>query len=188
MFTAHPLPSPLEGSASTASLNGWLLRQVARRVGAPRLRYALGRAVVGPREPVATIRFADRRALLGLAVDPERHFGDAYAEGRIEVEGELVDALQAAYRGLSGRGAGVLARLSLLVRHTPHRSRSNVHRHYDLGNDFYLQWLDPELVYTCAYFDSPATPLDTAQAAKLELVCRKLALRPGERVAEAGCG
>jgi cyclopropane-fatty-acyl-phospholipid synthase len=63
-----------------------------------------------------------------------------------------------------------------------------VERHYDLGNDFYAQWLDPELVYTCAYFERPEVGLEEAQVAKLDLVCRKLALRPGETVVEAGCG
>jgi cyclopropane-fatty-acyl-phospholipid synthase len=63
-----------------------------------------------------------------------------------------------------------------------------VHRHYDLGNAFYAEWLDRALVYTCAYFESPAQPLEEAQEAKLDLVCRKLALEPGERVFEAGCG
>jgi cyclopropane-fatty-acyl-phospholipid synthase len=67
-------------------------------------------------------------------------------------------------------------------------SRRNVHHHYDLGNDFYALWLDPELVYTCAYFARPEMSLAEAQTAKLDLVCRKLALRPGDTVIEAGCG
>ena len=157
-------------------------------MGARGLRYALGRSVAGPPDALATLRFADRRALLGLLVDPDVHFGEAYSDGRIEVEGDLLAALEAAYRAFEGRGASAAGWLSLLARHTPRRSRSNVHRHYDLGNDFYAQWLDQSLVYTCAYFESPEQGLDEAQAAKLELVCRKLALRPGERVVEAGCG
>ena len=67
-------------------------------------------------------------------------------------------------------------------------SRHNVHSHYDLGNEFYKLWLDRQLVYTCAYFPSPAATLEQAQEAKLEHVCRKLNLQPGERVVEAGCG
>ena len=188
MSSVRPLPSSLENPPSAGRLDVWLLTQLVRRVGSPRLRYALGRAAAGPSDAVATIRFADRLALLGLLVDHEVRFGDAYAEGRIEVEGDLVAALEAAYDGGADRGPSVLAWLSTLVRHTPGRSRSNVHRHYDLGNDFYAQWLDRALVYTCAYFESPDAGLDEAQVAKLELVCRKLALRPGERVAEAGCG
>jgi len=69
-----------------------------------------------------------------------------------------------------------------------HGSRKNIHSHYDLGNDFYRLWLDAQLVYTCAYFPSPSATLEAAQEAKLDYVCRKLQLQPGERVVEAGCG
>ena len=68
------------------------------------------------------------------------------------------------------------------------RSRDNIHHHYDIGNAFYQLWLDREMVYTCAYFPTPAATLEEAQIAKMEHVCRKLRLRPGERVIEAGCG
>jgi cyclopropane-fatty-acyl-phospholipid synthase len=67
-------------------------------------------------------------------------------------------------------------------------ARANVHHHYDLGNEFYRLWLDREMVYTCAYFPTPEATLDEAQIAKMDLVCRKLRLAPGERVVEAGCG
>ena len=67
-------------------------------------------------------------------------------------------------------------------------ARENVHDHYDLGNEFYRLWLDPEMVYTCAYFPAPDATLEEAQTAKMDLVCRKLQLEPGERVIEAGCG
>jgi cyclopropane-fatty-acyl-phospholipid synthase len=81
-----------------------------------------------------------------------------------------------------------LGKLSRYVPHTPPRDRDNVHHHYDLGNEFYRLWLDEQLVYTCAYFESPEQSLERAQVAKMDLVCRKLGLRPGETVIEAGCG
>jgi hypothetical protein len=65
-------------------------------------------------------------------------------------------------------------------------ARQNVHRHYDLGNSFYQLWLDREMVYTCAYFPRPDASLEEAQDAKLDLVCRKLCLRPGETVVDLG--
>jgi cyclopropane-fatty-acyl-phospholipid synthase len=71
---------------------------------------------------------------------------------------------------------------------TPRGSRNNIHHHYDLGNDFYKLWLDRQMVYTCAYFPQPSATLEEAQQAKLDYVCRKLRLQPGERVVEAGCG
>jgi cyclopropane-fatty-acyl-phospholipid synthase len=63
-----------------------------------------------------------------------------------------------------------------------------VHHHYDLGNDFYRLWLDPRMVYTCAYYERADATLEQAQLAKLDHVCRKLRLRPGLEVVEAGCG
>ena len=68
------------------------------------------------------------------------------------------------------------------------RSRHNISHHYDLGNDFYQLWLDEQMVYTCAYFPTPDATLEEAQAAKMDHVCRKVWLRPGETVVEAGCG
>jgi cyclopropane-fatty-acyl-phospholipid synthase len=68
------------------------------------------------------------------------------------------------------------------------RAKHNVHHHYDLGNDFYRMWLDERMVYTCAYYETPAKTLADAQVAKLDHVCRKLDLQPGQTVIEAGCG
>lgn len=81
--------------------------------------------------------------------------------------------------------------------HTPERDRRVVQHHYDVGNDFYRLFLDDDLVYSCAYFhpDDDAPPgvagdaaLGRAQRRKLELVCRKLGLRPGMRLLDVGCG
>jgi len=66
--------------------------------------------------------------------------------------------------------------------------REAIHHHYDLSNDFYSLFLDSRMVYTCAYFRTPDTDLETAQADKLDLVCRKLRLQPGERLLDIGCG
>ncbi len=73
-------------------------------------------------------------------------------------------------------------------RHTRTRDAAAISHHYDVGNDFYRLVLGPTLVYSCAVWDSPATGLDAAQEAKLDLVCRKLALRPGARLLDVGCG
>jgi cyclopropane-fatty-acyl-phospholipid synthase len=60
--------------------------------------------------------------------------------------------------------------------------------HYDLSNDFYHVWLDQRMVYSCAYFVSPDEDLDADQERKLDVICRKLRLRPGERLLDIGCG
>jgi cyclopropane-fatty-acyl-phospholipid synthase len=75
-----------------------------------------------------------------------------------------------------------------LNRNTRKGSRKNIAAHYDLGNDFYELWLDPSMMYSCAYFDSPDTPLDIASAAKLDRICRKLNLGPDDSVIEIGTG
>jgi cyclopropane-fatty-acyl-phospholipid synthase len=73
-------------------------------------------------------------------------------------------------------------------RHTPVRDAAAIHFHYDVGNNFYKLWLDRRMVYSCAYFRSADDTLDVAQEAKLDLICRKLRLKPGERLLDIGCG
>lgn len=72
--------------------------------------------------------------------------------------------------------------------HSVERDRQAVRYHYDVSNDFYRLWLDRRMVYSCAYFETPDVDLDTAQLAKLDLICRKLRLRPGQRLLDIGCG
>ena len=68
------------------------------------------------------------------------------------------------------------------------RDRQAIAYHYDLSNEFFALWLDPTMAYSCAVFDSPTEDVDTAQQRKLDYVCRKLRLRPGERLLDIGCG
>ncbi|MGH6692050.1 MAG: class I SAM-dependent methyltransferase [Gammaproteobacteria bacterium] len=141
---------------------------------------------------LATVRLADRGALLRLLYDPEIEFGELYREGRLSVEGDLVGLLRAAFAKHVQYGlARKLVPQRLLwgvSRNDERTARANAVHHYDVGNDFYQLWLDERMVYTCAYFPRPEVGLEEAQLAKLEHVCRKLALRPGETVIEAGCG
>jgi cyclopropane-fatty-acyl-phospholipid synthase len=73
-------------------------------------------------------------------------------------------------------------------RHSVERDRQAVTYHYDVSNDFYALWLDRRMVYSCAYFEKPEEELDIAQARKLDYICRKLRLRPGQRLLDIGCG
>jgi cyclopropane-fatty-acyl-phospholipid synthase len=72
--------------------------------------------------------------------------------------------------------------------HDPSRDRAAIRFHYDVGNDFYALWLDDRMVYSCAYYRSDTDSIDEAQRAKLDLICRKLRLRPGHRLLDVGCG
>lgn len=138
--------------------------------------------------PVGTVWIGDRATLLHMLVDIEMAFGEAYRAGRAGVEGDLVGLLEHVFRARDRLKERTRPLRRLWRRNTLARSRLNVHHHYDLGNDFYRLWLDREMLYTCAYFPTPETDLDSAQRAKMDLVCRKLRLQPGDRVVEAGCG
>ena len=143
---------------------------------------------------------------------------DAYFRGQIDVEGDLYSALalKGHFEGLELPWRDKLAMLldawrlpsstnsraatakagTLLTRlaqrfsrqHTRHSDRQAIAFHYDVSNDFYALWLDTERVYSCAYFKTPEDTLDEAQRNKLEHVCRKLRLQPGERLLDIGCG
>ena len=188
----------VHGSQAALSLEGLLMRRLLRSLGDPPLRLTLwngesmtpatGRAVGG-------LRIADRASLLKLVMNPSLYFGEAYSGGSIEIEGDLVSLLEAVYlhrlrpNTPYSRWRNRAARwLHHGRRNTLSAARNNIHHHYDLGNDFYGLWLDQQLSYTCAYFPSADMTLEQAQIAKMDLVCRKLRLRPDETVVEAGCG
>lgn len=147
-----------------------------------------GEELCASAEPIAAVvRVPDRPSLLRMFVDPYRFFGDAYADGHVDLTGDLVQLLERIYRS-SGDAAPNPRRWLRRNRNTVSGSRKNIHHHYDIGTSFYRLWLDSQLTYTCAYFPDESTGLEDAQIAKMDHVCRKLRLRPGERVVEAGCG
>ncbi len=176
----------------------WVLKRILDATGQAPIRIVVkGGADVSPTgiSPVATVFVQDRNTLAGLVRDPEVSFGDAYMDGKLEVEGDFVRFLEEVYRAMDNApaaGKWYSRQASKWLDHwqdnSPSGSRENIHRHYDLGNDFYKLWLDSQLVYTCAYFPTPSSTLENAQIAKMDHVCRKLQLQPGETVVEAGCG
>jgi cyclopropane-fatty-acyl-phospholipid synthase len=174
----------------------WIFRKLLPGLRSP-LRISLWNGeefTTGPGRPAARVYFRDRWALAQLLLNPQLGFGDAYSDGRIEVEGDLVPFLELVFQALPARppGGGLkhwLRRHSLGRRaNSLQGARKSIHHHYDVGNDFYQLWLDKQLVYTCAYFPTPEFSLEAAQIAKMDHVCRKLQLRPGQTVVEAGCG
>src|SRR5690606_32730520 len=74
------------------------------------------------------------------------------------------------------------------LRHSMTRDAGVISHHYDVSNRFYEMVLGPSMAYTCAVYDTPEATLEQAQAAKFDLVCRKLALQPGQRLLDVGCG
>ena len=140
---------------------------------------------------------------------------ESYLSGDVDVEGDLEAAVTLGdaigERLHSARRLAALARHLLALparepapavrvaraersvaragqRHEKARDRAAIRYHYDVGNDFYALGLDRRMVYSCAYFRTPDTSLDDAQRDKLDLVCRKLRLRPGQRFLDVGCG
>ena len=192
-FKAEPigpsLAERLRAPLTSTSLDRWALARIQGTVRSAPRGFALwdGFELPAPvHPPVATIVFNNRQALLGWVWDPELNFGEAFMSGGVEIRGDLVALLEAIYRawGTTKRRPWWLWQESNDV----HAAKENVHHHYDLGNNFYRLWLDRDMVYTCAYFTTPDASLEAAQIAKMDLVCRKLRLQPGERVVEAGCG
>ena len=159
------------------------------------------RIIVRSRDGLA--RFLSRPGELGIA--------RAYISGDVDIDGDLFIGLEqaanldfglpqidpvAVARLLRATGPGVLrspppppeeVRLSGGL-HSRSRDRAAISHHYDVSNDFYRLVLGPSMVYSCALWSGPETSLEEAQAAKLELVCRKLALQPGMRMLDVGCG
>ncbi len=180
------------------SLEGRLLRRLLSQLGNPpiefNLRWSGERVAPAGTSPVEIVRLADRRTLFGLLLDPQIRFGDAYCSGQIEIEGDLVKFMVTLFKvfGALDPAASIASRVASIL-HRPRRntltgSRRNIHRHYDLGNDFYALWLGETMAYTCAYYPTAQATLEQAQVAKMDHVCRKLRLTAADSVVEAGCG
>jgi cyclopropane-fatty-acyl-phospholipid synthase len=186
-----------ESKALTA-LERRLVRSLLKVCGDPPLEMVLwdGTRLLGDalRPPIARIHIRSRGALFRMIVNPELYTGDDYSAGRVDIEGDLVGALQILFSGLNSVAARSLRARFLQWINRPRGnsisgSKQNIHHHYDLGNEFYRLWLDTEAMqYTCAYFASPDMSIEQAQRAKLDHIARKLRVQPGDVVYEAGCG
>ena len=171
----------------------------------------------GTRAPRADFSLNVRRrgALRRMLLPPsELSIVEAFISNDIDIEGnvesamDLADSIGKRIQSLSGL-ARVIPKVLALPRDdespaidesryarslrllTPRARRSTepeIQFHYDVGNDFYALWLDPSMLYTCAYFRTPSEDLATAQINKLEHICRKLRLKAGDRLLDIGCG
>jgi cyclopropane-fatty-acyl-phospholipid synthase len=193
-YTAELSPSQVRVS----SLYRWLARKLLGLLGNPPISLVLWNAeeiTTSDQSLIARVHIHDNEVLHQLLINPALHFGDLYSVGRIKIEGDLVDFLKTIYRALAHSPKYIklkIAQTRLFNRPSLNRlanSRENIHHHYDIGNDFYELWLDrAAMQYTCAYFPSPDLTIEQAQYAKMDHICRKLGLKPGDRVVEAGCG
>ena len=121
---------------------------------------------------------------------------EEYVEGKLQLEGAMRDVMRAVTKLLPGNPvesdtgwwSGLLRRAKSLAAHTPAKDAAQIQFHYDVSDAFYALWLDPRRVYSCAYYRNPAMTLAQAQEAKLDHICRKLMLQPGERFLDIGAG
>ena len=193
----------------TAPLRDELVRQLPDRPF--RLEFWDGGVVAATRDGGPAFRVAGPDAIAHLLRAPgQLGIGRAYVSGALEVED--LDAVIELLNTWHGPALSPSARARLAVaaaramgvrrppprpaaelvprgrRHSAERDRRAVRHHYDVSNDFFALFLDETMTYSCGVFRDGATTLEEAQRAKLELVCRKLALAPGERVLDVGCG
>lgn len=158
------------------------------------VRYWDGSGFTIGTDPEFVLHFKTRRAVSRVLSDAFMGFGESYMLGEIEVEGDIKKLFYLGFAiEFAERPMSPMLRLKLFfhflkARNTIARSRENISFSYDIGNDFYELLLGPGMIYTCAYFNTPEDTLDQAQNNKLELVCRKLCLKPGEHIADLGCG
>jgi cyclopropane-fatty-acyl-phospholipid synthase len=196
-LSTHRKKSPMFHKKVTW-LDRWLVKKMLQVVGDPPVRISLwdGKEVTPYCEsPVAVLVYCDRGALFKTIIDPELYWGDLYCTGRVEFEGDMAEFMRTIYLGISNKEApGWLRRAILWLGHRRifnsfDKAKENIHHHYDIGNEFYKLWLDTEeMQYTCAYYPRNDMSLEQAQVAKLHHICRKLQLKPGDNVVEAGCG
>lgn len=116
--------------------------------------------------------------------------GEAYVEGWIDVDGSVEDILDMAH-GLAEAAGATQSRLARMARHFKHTrvsDKASIQYHYDVSNAFYQTWLDPRMVYSCAYFENGDETLEEAQLKKIDHILTKVQLQPGQRLLDIGCG
>lgn len=155
------------------------------------------------KQPACTIQIASPDALELLVANPdEACLGEAFVKGELDVKGDIFSVFSVGEhvltRSMSLRNEcfqRITATMSEVGhffregrRHSPNRDRSSIAHHYDKPFEFYKSWLGKTLTYSCAYFRTPDESLDQAQNDKIDLICRKLRLKPFEQFLDIGCG
>lgn len=184
-------------TTSSWSIERWAVKQLWHKIGLPHLSFLLwdGWEYTGEKNSSQHYRVVirNRGVLWRLITSPNFFFMEGYTRGEIEVQGNLMHLLLDLNSHLRFVPPRVISTFFKNLRLRTQRQtlqgcRRNAAHHYNLGNDFYKLWLDQQLLYTCAYFPTAGMSLEAAQIAKMDHVCRKLGLKAGEQVVEAGCG
>jgi cyclopropane-fatty-acyl-phospholipid synthase len=151
---------------------------------------------VGPPSAAVTLSFKDWSSLATMARGQIGRMAEDFVESRVQLEGRMRDLMAVAARLLPGAPVNsdtawwtqMMRRAKSLASHSPHKDAQQIQFHYDVSDDFYALWLDPRRVYSCAYYRDTAMSLAQAQEAKLDHICRKLMLKPGDKFLDIGAG
>jgi cyclopropane-fatty-acyl-phospholipid synthase len=156
---------------------------------------------MGPADAAVTVRLKELGLLAHIASGAVGRVAQDYVEGRLDFDGSVRDLVQIAAQMVGTDPTHAEARVAPLhwwreikqqarsrARHHREADAHQVQHHYDVSDDFYSLWLDPMRLYSCAYFRDGRMALAQAQEAKLDHICRKLMLRPGERFLDVGAG
>jgi cyclopropane-fatty-acyl-phospholipid synthase len=141
-------------------------------------------------QPLVTLRLRKASAVAHLLNPSLDSLGEAYVEGLIDVEG-TVDDILALSRQLADAGdtsPGAMARIVRHFKHTKKSDKESIQYHYDVSNEFYQTWLDPRMLYSCAYYERGDESLEEAQVKKLDHILTKARVQPGNTLLDIGCG
>jgi cyclopropane-fatty-acyl-phospholipid synthase len=140
--------------------------------------------------PQVKLSLKSQMAALALSRPTLGKLARAYVRGAIDIEGDARQTLALGEKLVADTSATYKKRLDFLKRwrHTKPADRQSIQSHYDVGNEFYGLWLDRQRVYSCGYFKKDSDTLDKAQEQKLDHICKKLVLKPGEKMLDIGCG
>jgi cyclopropane-fatty-acyl-phospholipid synthase len=173
---------------------GALLGRIEEKMRELRLPVAItlwdGRRVAPSGNPGVNVTIRSPKVLASLVHPTMGKLARHYVEHELDLEGEprQIIRLGEALSGTPGGGAGTTGRLRKWIGHTRIFDRKAIRHHYDVSDEFFALWLDAQRVYSCAYFRRADDTLDIAQEQKLDHICRKLMLKPGERFLDIGCG
>ncbi|KRM92067.1 SAM-dependent methyltransferase [Liquorilactobacillus cacaonum] len=145
--------------------------------------------VYGEGTPEVTITFKESVPVKDIMRNASIALGEAYMDGRIQIEGSIQKLVKAAYD--SAESFFYNSKLKKFLpkqSHSQKSSKEDIHSHYDLGNDFYKLWLDPTMTYSCAYFEKEDDSLEQAQMNKVRHIIKKLHPQQGKTLLDIGCG
>ncbi len=139
-------------------------------------------------EPSVTVSIPSVSALRYFISPDLNKLGEAFVEGHIRVEGSAKNVFKVAESLARSMTAKLPTAFHWATQHSRHRDRAAIQYHYDVSNDFYSLFLDRNMVYSCAYYRHGSDTLEAAQNQKLDHILNKLALKPGEKFLDIGCG